>query len=250
MTTLQQQILRTHEQVKSGSPGARKRLAALQAEFRAGHAVERYPASATARLTESGTVTALRPRRTTARRPAKAAKLVREVELRDRGFVDYSVTLGDGARRDILGEIRRAHQAAGEAIEACGWLFSQYRPRADHNATTISLATRSVERSGTRGSVYLSDPIEALAAVRNAGYEHLHLIGDWHSHVVPTSELPSLQDARAWCGQMDALARDAYLSLVVSPSESQGWLFPRFSAWICGRYGSPSRPVVGRARMS
>ena len=44
--------------------------------------------------------------------------------------------------------------------------------RADGDWTEVALATRSIERSGTRGEVYLSDPWEATAAVHNAGYPH------------------------------------------------------------------------------
>lgn len=49
---------------------------------------------------------------------------------------------------------------------------------------------------------------------------------------------------------MDSLARDAYVSLLVSPSEELGWMTPKFSAWVAGRYGVPSRPVVGRAHVN
>jgi hypothetical protein len=51
-------------------------------------------------------------------------------------------------------------------------------------------------------------------------------------------------------GTMDSLGRDAYVSLIVSPSdEGTGWMIPSFSAWVAGRYGYPSRPVVERARI-
>ena len=135
------------------------------------------------------------PRRPATKRPSwqlgSTPLDYRDVELRLRGFVDYSVSLGSENKKDILAEVTRAHQAAGEAVEAAGWLFSQYRPRADHDSTSIALITRSIERSGTRGEVYLSDPHSAIAAVRSAGYEHLELVGDWHSHCVRGSELPS-----------------------------------------------------------
>lgn len=193
------------------------------------------------------------PRRPATKRPSwqlgSTPLDYRDVELRLRGFVDYSVSLGSENKKDILAEVTRAHQAAGEAVEAAGWLFSQYRPRADHDSTSIALITRSIERSGTRGEVYLSDPHSAIAAVRSAGYEHLELVGDWHSHCVRGSELPSLQDARAWAGTMDRFGREAYVSVLVSPSPEMGWSSPKFSAWVAGRYGSPSRPVVGRASM-
>jgi hypothetical protein len=182
------------------------------------------------------------------RTPSRQRPALREVELREH-HVDYSVSLGSSARSDILAEIKRAHRAAGQDVEAAGWLFGQYRPRADRDWTEVALATRSTERAGTRGEVFLSDPFEAIAAVRNAGYPHLELLGDWHSHTVRGSELPSLGDARAWAGTMDKLGRSAYVSLLVAPGEELGWMTPKFSAWIAGRYGQPSTPVVGRATL-
>jgi hypothetical protein len=171
----------------------------------------------------------------------------REVELRERGYVDYSVSLNPDVREGILGEIRRAHHEAGQEVEAGGWLFSRYRPTESSDWIRITDATRSgAETPGTRSSVTLGDPVEAMAAMHDAG---LALVGDWHSHCVASSELPSMQDAKAWAGTMDGLGRSSYVSVLVSPTEGTGWMIPRFSAWVAGRYGVPSRPVVGRARI-
>ena len=172
----------------------------------------------------------------------------REVELLEH-YVDFKVSIGSTAREAILAEITRAHRAAGQPVEAGGWLFGWHRPRAETNSSEIALITRSTERGGTRGEVYLSDPFLALASVR-ADYPRMELVGDWHSHVFRGSELPSRADAIAWSGTMDKLARDAYLSVIVSPSVEQGWMFPQFSAWVAGRHGVPSQPLVGRARIA
>jgi hypothetical protein len=103
---------------------------------------------------------------------------------------------------------------------------------------------------GTRDSVTLGDPIDGLVAARSAGIgEAWNLIGDWHAHPRHGSELPSHQDAKAWAGTADHLARSCYVSLIVSPSASLGWLNPTLSAWVARRFGAPSRPVVQRARM-
>ncbi len=83
--------------------------------------------------------------------------------------------------------------------------------------------------------------------MQETGLGHLKLVGDWHCHVERESVLPSMQDAKARAGTMDSLGRDAYLSLIVSPAREGGWMYPRFAAWVAGRYGRPSRPVVGRA---
>lgn len=131
-------------------------------------------------------------------------------------------------------------------LEPGGWLIGQYPQTASSYSTTISYATGPLP--GTKASatsVVLGDPKDAITAVRSAGLdEPWQIIGDWHAHVIRGSELPSQQDARAWAGSMDWLGRTAYVALVVSPSESQGWMFPRFSAWIAGRdytRGLPSR---------
>lgn len=172
----------------------------------------------------------------------------RDVELREH-YVDFKVSIGSTAREAILEEIKRAHRAAGKAVEAGGWLFGWHRPRAETNSSEIALITRSTERGGDRTTVYLSDPFEALASVR-VDYPRMEILGDWHSHVFRGSELPSRADAIAWSGTMDKLARDAYVSVIVSPSAEQGWMFPRFSAWVAGRHGVPSQPLVGRARIA
>ena len=86
--------------------------------------------------------------------------------------------------------------------------------------------------------------------MQEEGLCHLKLCGDWHCHVERESVLPSMQDAKAWAGTMDSLGRDAYLSLIVSPAKEGGWMYPTFSAWVAGRHGCPSRPVVGRAHVN
>ena len=168
--TLRARIVEAHDEVRRGAPGAQRKLERLQAEFRTSGALIERPGGSV-RVVEAGSAngssrvgTIERTSTLTKRRPATQRPKwqlgpdplsYKEVELRDRGYVDYRVSLGSSARKDILSEIDRAHQAAGEAVEAAGWLFSQYRPRADHNSTSIALVTRSIERSGTRGEVYL-----------------------------------------------------------------------------------------------
>ena len=185
------------------------------------------------------------------RRPRTAPREP-EVELLERDYVDYRVELGSGARRTILETIKAVQRAHGD-VEVGGWLLSQYRPRADVGFCTIShaLPPDPDARVGGTSFEFGRDAIDAMVTARTTpGLERRHVVGDWHTHTVPGSQLPSLQDARAWCGTMDRLARTRYVSLIVAPSESGGWSFPHFSAWVAGRGGVPSRPIVGRARMS
>jgi hypothetical protein len=82
-----------------------------------------------------------------------------------------------------------------------------------------------------------------------AQFGHLRLIGDWHAHCAHGSDLPSMQDARAWAGTADALGRESYVSWVIAPNANgYGWTMPRFSGWITERVGVPrSRSVAGPA---
>ena len=128
-----------------------------------------------------------------------------------------------------------------------GWLFTQGSLRHDSRSLTIAYAT--LAGRGNARTVSLGDPIDGIAAARSAGIgEHWRLAGDWHCHPRGGCELPSHQDAKAWAGTADYLARSCYVSLIVSAG-ALGWMAPRFSAWVARRYGYPSRPVVQRARM-
>ena len=162
-------------------------------------------------MTRVGGVTGFHRAWTRQRAPSRKRPAERSVELREH-YVDYRVSLGNSAREAILDEIKRAHRDAGQEVEAAGWLFGQYRPRAEGDWTEVALATRSIERSGTRGEVYLSDPFEAIAAVHNAGFPHLHLLGDLaQSH----SRRPGAAEParRASLGRNDGFARQDGLRL-------------------------------------
>jgi Prokaryotic homologs of the JAB domain len=206
-----------------------------------GGTLTRIQAGTTAQLTGSSSI---KPR-------AKAGPFgydFRQVEFVERGFADFSVDIGSGARNTILEEIRRARQESGD-IEVGGWLFAGYLPR--HDSRSVSIAYATLAARGTSSSVIFNDPIDAIVLARNAGIdEHWKLTGDWHAHTCRGSELPSLTDARSWAGTSDMLGRSAYVSLIVSPSAGLGWMHPKLSAWVARRHGLPSRPVVERARLA
>jgi len=171
----------------------------------------------------------------------------RNVELREH-YVSYKVALTPQVRDDILGEIKRAHREAGEPVEVAGWLFARYLPRPHSDSIELVHVTRSGAGPGSRTQVTVGDPIDAMAFVRSEGLGHLRLVGDWHAHCARGSDLPSMQDARAWAGTADALGRESYVSLVVAPNANgYGWTMPKFSGWITERVGVPSKPICGRA---
>jgi hypothetical protein len=252
MSDLRVEIMRAHQDVANSVPGAKNRLENLQAKFRtSGAMIERVGGSCSLIERGAGAAT-ISPPRTGKKRASwqlgdKEELSYRDVKLVERGYADFAVDLGSGARETILGEIRQAHREVGD-VEVAGWLFSQGSLRHDSRSLTIAYAT--LGGRGNARTVSLGDPLDGIAAARSAGIdEHWKLCGDWHRHPRGGSELPSHQDAKAWAGTADWLARSCYVSLIVSPSENLGWMSPKLSAWVARRYGSPSGPVVQRARM-
>jgi hypothetical protein len=210
--SLRTEILRAHREVEAGVPGARSRLEGLQAEFRRGGDIVRV----------GGSCQLVEGRRPIARTKAASAKgdlsyglPYTEVELLERGFADFTVDVGSGARETILGEIQRAHRETGD-VEVGGWLFSQ--GSLHHHRRFVTVAYATLAGRGNATSVAIGEPLDGIEAARSAGIDaHWKLCGDWHCHPNGGSELPSHQDARAWAGVADSLARSCYVSLIVSP---------------------------------
>jgi hypothetical protein len=176
----------------------------------------------------------------------------KDTQLLERGFVDFEVALGSGARETILAEIQRVQREVGE-VECGGFLFAQHRPRASSKFATVAFASGPLpgSRASSR-SLEIGSPLDAQALAREVGLEEPWIVvGDWHCHTIRGSELPSMQDARAWVGVTDHLAREAWIGLLVSPSAEMGWMCPKFSAFLAGRdfTQTPSRPMVGRTHL-
>jgi hypothetical protein len=211
--------------------------------------ITRLHDGATAKLAGAGSPpTGRRPRRPVSRRPSwqlgPTPHSYRDVEVLERGESGFVVDLSTYTKNFILDTIRHAHRQAGEAVEVAGWLWTPSKRPGQNDWLTIAHAT--VDAVGTPTSVFLSDPHEARTQLP-LDLDHMTLAGDWHTHASKGSTLPSETDARAWAGTADALARDCYVSLIVSPSSPMGWTFTR---WIAYRRGTPSRPYVARAALS
>ena len=126
MNALQQEILRCHDAVRRGEAGARRKLERLQAAYRtSGSTIDRPGGSA--RLIESATVTPIKAatapiagvKTETAKETAKALAYghpYSEVQLVERGYADFSVDLGSGARETILDAIRRTQREVGPEL--------------------------------------------------------------------------------------------------------------------------------------
>jgi hypothetical protein len=237
---LQTEILRAHEEVKRGSPGARKKLERLQAEYRSRGSIARIGGTA---------VLVDRPKR----RPALARDRDVEhygfgpehVEIRtSRSEPPFTVTLGSGARRAIEDELALARSKLGPDYEAGGWLFSQYRPRTSSDGLTIAVATHAGDSEHGRGSITFGESATSLM-LRSFPPElgHMTPVGDWHSHPTRGSTTPSDGDARGWARSLDEYGFSRYTAVIVSPSEGLGWMCPVFSGWTVRRQGVPSRPI-------
>jgi hypothetical protein len=205
------------------------RFKAISRDGIGGDVLTRSPVGATARL-----------------KPRAKASMLEAVEIRTHSTEPetFCVNLSPQVKRDILEEtafVRRSFD--GEPREACGYLFSAQRLRADWSHLTVGLATRAGDsQHGLYSVQFGAEPLEVRRSLPPA-LAHLELCGDFHSHAVRGSTIPSDSDARAWAGQMDRAGLQRYLGVIVSPSENLGWTCPVISAWTVRREGVPSRPV-------
>jgi hypothetical protein len=192
------------------------------------------------------------PSRSIARSSKRSGHLLEAVEIRTRSTEPetFCVDLSIQAKRDILEEtafVRRAF--GGEPREACGYLFAAQRPQGWWSHLSVGLATRGGDsRHGIYSVQFGAEPLDVRRSFPTE-LAHMELCGDFHSHSIPGSTVPSDSDARAWAGQMNRAGLDRYLGLIVSPSESSGWMSPVISAWTVRREGVQSRPVCEPARL-
>jgi hypothetical protein len=184
------------------------------------------------------------PSRSIARSSSALGHLLEAVEIRTRSTEPetFCVDLSIQATRDILEEVSFVRRSFdGEPREAAGYLFSAQRVRGDWSHLSVGLATTAGD--SRHGLYSVAFGVEPLDVQRSFPPElaHMELAGDFHSHSVAGSTIPSDADARAWLGQMDRAGLERYLGVIISPSEASGWMSPVISAWSVRREGS--RPV-------
>jgi Prokaryotic homologs of the JAB domain len=176
-----------------------------------------------------------------------------EVVIRGRSTEpeQFTVTLGSGARRAIEDEISFARSQLGPDYECGGWLYGQNRPRSSSDAVTIAVATHAGDSTEHgRSSITFGETATSLM-LRTFPPElgHMTPLGDWHTHPTRGGTIPSDGDARGWARSLDEYGFNRYTAILVSPSESLGWMNPIFSAWTVRREGVPSLPVCEPARL-
>jgi hypothetical protein len=170
-----------------------------------------------------------------------------EIRARSTEYRPFTVSVTPYSREQILDEIRHIRRQGD--LEAAGWMWAGQRPRDWSDSLTVALATHSGDSRHGRFSVEVGDPHLLREEQFSPELRHLKLAGDWHTHVVPGSVITSEVDAKAWSGTMDKFGLARYCALIVSPADSGGWMYPRFSAWTVRREGSPSRPICEPARL-
>lgn len=172
-----------------------------------------------------------------------------EVEIHSRSteYPQFAVSLTSYSREQILDEIRHIRRQGD--LEAAGWMWAGQRPRDWSDSLTVALVTHAGKSWHGRYSVEVGNPYLLREEQCPDELRHLKLIGDFHSHVIPGSTIPSDTDAKAWAGTMDKYGLARYCGVIVAPAEQGGWTFPVFSAWTVRREGSPSKPICEPARM-
>jgi proteasome lid subunit RPN8/RPN11 len=190
------------------------------------------------------------PSRSIARSSSRLGHLLEAVEIRTHSAEPetFRVTLSPQVKRDILEEVGSVRRSfGGEPREAAGYLFSAQRVRGDWCHLTVGLATTAGDsRHGLYSVAFGAEPLDVQRSFPPE-LAHMELAGDFHSHSVAGSTIPSDADARAWAGSMDRAGLDRYIGVIVSPSESLGWMKPVISAWSVRR--EESRPVCEPARL-
>jgi hypothetical protein len=182
------------------------------------------------------------------KRPTRSAPKIR---FRERSAFGYTVSLGPGVRAEIEDEVSWCRHNGGgfpdhEVRETGGYLYSLVRPGLDE--VTIHLASGpgpdSLHGYDALRMSRVEDVEEQLFATRP---RHLfHRCGCWHSHPVPDDE-PSPTDMQSWVLRSKKTATLSYCSLIVTPKESGGWMYPKISAFQT--FGDGAGYVCERARV-
>jgi hypothetical protein len=177
------------------------------------------------------------PSRSIARSSGHVLEAV-EIRTRSTEPETFCVDLSLEAKRDILEEVSFVRRSfGGEPREACGYLFAAQRPRGWWNHLSIGLATRAGDsRHGLTSVQFGAEPLDVRRSFPPE-LAHMEPCGDFHSHPIPGSTIPSDADARAWAGQMDRAGLERWVGLLISPSEGNGWLAPVISPWSVRRDG-------------
>lgn len=251
---LVREIACAHQEVKSGSPGARKKLERLQAEYRKSGTIIRY--GGTCQLNEAGSANSRPGARLVSGRPTIEREDLSsyghpssavEIRLRSTEYQQFEISLTSYSREQILDEVRHIRRQGD--LEAAGWMWACETPRSRSTSLTVALATHAGDSRHGRYTVEVGNPFLLRERECPEELRHLKLVGDWHSHVIPGSTVPSDTDAKAWAGTMDKYGLARYCALIVTPAESGGWMYPTISAWSVRREGVPSKPICEPAKL-
>lgn len=158
-----------------------------------------------------------------------------KVEFRERSAFGFKVRLEPKVTTAIEEEVSWCRHNGGgfpdqKVRETGGYLYSLWRPKLDE--TTIHLASGPGPDSLHGAEAMMLSRVEDVERelFRDRPRHLFHRAGCWHSHPIP-DDRPSPADMESWALRSEKTATLSYASLIVTPAESGGWMYPRFSAF-------------------
>jgi hypothetical protein len=240
--TLVEQIERAHLAVRAGEAGARERLEALQARFRASGEIVRVGGTCMI-----DTETSPDPARSqvldAAARPRGKDQQRREIpELRKTASPKVTVRLRPGALAGIIEELNATGDIPLACLETGGSCFGRLRDGAlellDASGPGSDEKARRFENA-VMVSIAEAKEIEAELQ-RRWDDQTITACAGWHTHPVDDG-LPSPTDRENALLALDQLHRRAWAApsywtdLIVRADPVDGWIQPRVVAWVTRR---------------
>jgi proteasome lid subunit RPN8/RPN11 len=164
----------------------------------------------------------------------------------------HVVRFDDGKRvlDETLSTIRDYVQTAGPVgVETGGFLWGPERP-SGIRTTVTRVSGPAPDSKHEEKKVVLGDPckVDVGGALLRAD---LIPLGDFHSHPVAGSGLPSPDDRRAWVESLRRSRLPSYVGVIVYRSHSLGsWGSADLSAWVTYRESATGRYVVEPATIT
>lgn len=168
------------------------------------------------------------------------------VDFRPHARAQYEVHLESAGLRVIEDELRLMSRYRVET----GGLLLSFNPNRVMSSRVIHATGPAPNAKHGRDSVTLgrSSDIEASLPelMQRANFV---TVGLWHSHPGDDGR-PSRTDMETWAHELKRSGRSRYVGLIATrDTEGHGWMFPKFSAWVCRTDGPGRRYVVEPARI-
>jgi hypothetical protein len=186
-------------------------------------------------------------------RPRRTVSRSSEIELLETPSVaPFTITVRPEARRAIEEEVAWCSPNGG-AFPDRGWresggvLYANARSRFDRVEVVLASGPGPYSRHAL--DAFQRSSTEDIERQLFGAYRPRHLfhrIGSWHSHPVP-DDRPSQADMEAWITRSKETEGMSYVSVIVTPADSGGWMFPQLSGWVVRHDGA--RYICERTRV-